>query len=126
MTEHLHANSKILFVDDERDMLSTVKTYLTRGGYGVFVSESGEKALELAHKDDFDIVITDLNMPGLSGLELLKAIKEIHSETEVIIVTGYGSIESAIKALKWGGYDYLQKPINLDRLRLLIDRILEK
>jgi DNA-binding NtrC family response regulator len=126
MTEQLHANSKILFVDDERDMLSTVKTYLTRSGYGVFVTENGEKALELAREDDFDIVITDLNMPGLSGLELLKAIKKIQSETEVIIVTGYGSIESAIKALKWGGYDYLQKPINLDRLRLLIDRILEK
>lgn len=119
-------DSKILFVDDEREMLSTVKAYLTGSGYGVFVAESGERALELAGKDNFDIVITDLNMPGLNGLELLKAIKEIHSDTEVIIVTGYGSIESAIKALKWGGYDYLQKPINLDRLRLVIDRVLEK
>jgi DNA-binding NtrC family response regulator len=126
MTEDLHASSKILFVDDEREMLSTVKTYLSRGGYTVIVTESGRKALELAKKEDFDIVITDLNMPELSGLELLKAIKKIHTETEVIVVTGYGSIESAIKALKWGGYDYLQKPINLQRLKLLIDRILEK
>ena len=126
MTEQPRANSKILFVDDEREMLSTVRNYLSRGGYGVAVSENGRKALELAARDEFDIVITDLNMPEMSGLELLKAIKKIRSDTEVIIVTGYGSIESAIKALKLGGYDYLQKPVDLGRLKMLIDRILEK
>jgi len=126
MTKQQYVESKILFVDDEKDMLSIVKAYLSRRGYGVVVTENGRNALELVQKDNFDVVITDLNMPQLSGLELLKAVKKIQSETEVIIVTGYGSIESAIKALKLGGYDYLQKPINLDRLKLLIDRILEK
>ncbi len=120
------SRSKILFVDDEREMLSTVKGYLSRAGYGLTVTEHGRKALELAGKNDFDIVITDLNMPELSGLQLLKAIKKIRSETEVIILTGYGTIETAIEALKFGCYDYLQKPVNLERLELLIDRILEK
>ncbi|MBW1781968.1 MAG: sigma-54-dependent Fis family transcriptional regulator [Deltaproteobacteria bacterium] len=125
MTEK-QSRSKILLVDDEREILSTVKGYLSRGGYGVTVTEYGREALELARKYDFDIVITDLNMPELSGLELLEAVKELRSETEVIIVTGYGTIETAIKALKFGCYDYLQKPVNLERLKLLIDRILEK
>jgi len=119
-------NARILFVDDEREILDTVEDYLAGRGYAVALAESGTEALELLSQEEFDIVLTDLNMPGLGGLELLKAVKRIHSETEVIIVTGYGSIESAIKALKWGGYDYLQKPINLERLRLLIDRIVEK
>jgi DNA-binding NtrC family response regulator len=126
MTERSGVRSQILFVDDEREILSTVEGYLSDSGYAVTTTDSGRGAIELARGNDFDIVITDLNMPELSGLELLKAIKEIRPDTEVIIVTGYGSIESAIKALKWGGYDYLQKPINMERLKILIDRILEK
>lgn len=118
--------SKILFVDDEKETLSIVKEYLSEGGYGVTVCDSGREALELTKRDDFDIVITDLKMPELSGLELLKAIKKYRSKTEVIIVTGYGTIETAIEALKFGGYDYLQKPVKLERLKVLIDRILEK
>ena len=126
MTGRPGISSQILFVDDEREMLSTVEGYLSGSGYAVTTTDNGRTAIELAEGNDFDVVITDLNMPELSGLELLKAIKEIRSDTEVIIVTGYGSIESAIKALKWGGYDYLQKPINMERLKILIDRILEK
>lgn len=118
--------SKILLVDDEREALSIVKGYLSQDGYGITVSESGQRALELMRRDEFDIVITDLNMPEVSGLELLKAVKKYWAETEVIIVTGYGTIETAIEALKFGGYDYLQKPVKLERLKVLIDRILEK
>jgi len=126
MTQHGDIASSILFVDDEREMLSTIQAYLSQEGHKVTVTDNGRNAVGLLKKHVFDVVITDLNMPELSGLELLKAVKEIRSDTEVIIVTGYGSIESAIAALKLGGYDYLQKPVNLERLRLLVERILEK
>ncbi|MFO7985563.1 MAG: sigma-54 dependent transcriptional regulator [Desulfatiglandaceae bacterium] len=118
--------SNILFVDDEKEMLSTVKMYLSQSGYEVRVTDYGPEALELANSDDFDVVVTDLNMPDMNGLDLLQAIKKRHPDTEVIIVTGYGTIETAVQALKFGGYDYLQKPVNLERLKLLIARILEK
>ncbi len=117
---------EILFVDDEKEILSIVKEYLALNGYDITVTDNGLDALELMKETAYDIVFTDLNMPSFHGLELLGATKEIRPETEVIIVTGYGTIESAIEALKLGSYDYLQKPIKLERLKMLIDRIAEK
>ena len=117
---------EILFVDDQREILSLVDEYLSRHGYSITVVDSGLKAFELVKERDFDIVLTDLRMPGFSGLELLTAIKKYRPEIEIIIITGYGTIESAVEALKLGGYDYLQKPIKFERLKILIDRIVEK
>ena len=119
-------NFEILFVDDEKELLFTVDEYLSQRGYNITVVNSGLKALELTKKKRIDVVITDLKMPEINGIELLKAVKEYQPETEVIILTGYGSIETAVEALKLGGYDYLQKPIKLARLKTLIDRVLEK
>jgi DNA-binding NtrC family response regulator len=117
---------KILFVDDEQEILSIVENFLSPQGYHVTGVDSGLKALELIKERDFDIVFTDLKMPEFGGLELLTAIKEYRPETEVVIVTGYGTIESAIKAMKFGSYDYLQKPIKLERLKILIDKVIEE
>jgi len=117
---------EILFVDDEREILSVVENFLSPQGYRLTVVDNGLKALELIKERDFDIVFTDLKMPEFSGLELLTAIKEYRPETEVIIVTGFGTIESAIKAMKFGSYDYLQKPIKLDHLKILIDKVIEE
>ena len=119
-------NSEILFVDDEKELLVSVEEYLSRMGYNITVVDSGLKALELTKKNRIDVLITDLKMPEVNGLDLLKAVKEHQPETEVIILTGYGSIETAVEALKLGSYDYLQKPIKLGRLKSLIDRVLEK
>jgi DNA-binding NtrC family response regulator len=119
-------NLEILFVDDDRQILDLVKSYLSRQGFNVTALNEGLKALEIIKKKSFDIVFSDLMMPEIDGLALLKAIKQISPGTEVIIVTGFASIESAIEALKLGGYDYLQKPINFERLSILIDRISEK
>jgi len=116
---------EILFVDDEKAILSLVEEYLSRQGYCLTVTDDGLKALQLIKERNFDIVFTDLRMPQVNGMELLTAVKEYRPETEVIIVTGHGSIESAIEALKHGSYDYLQKPIKLERLKILIDRIIE-
>ena len=119
-------NLDILFVDDDQQILDLVKSYLLRRGLEVTTLNDGLKALETLKKKNFDIVFSDLIMPEIDGLALLKAIKQLSPETEVIIVTGYASVESAIEALKLGGYDYLQKPINFERLKILIDRIAEK
>ena len=116
---------EILFVDDEVEILDTVGQYLSQEGFNVTLSDNGLKALGLVKEDKrFDVVFTDLKMPEFDGLELLAAIKEHRPQTEVIIVTGYGTIESAITAMKFGGYDYIQKPIKLAQLKMLCDKIM--
>lgn len=115
----------ILFVDDDRNILDVVCEYLTRHGYRVDTADSGALAIKKIENHDYAAVFTDLIMPEIGGLEVLKAAKELNLGTEVIILTGFGTIESAIEALKLGSYDYLQKPINFERLKILIDRICE-
>ena len=117
---------KILVVDDEPEILECVQRYLTPHGYDVQVSDNGQSAIAMLQERDYDIVFTDLRMRGVDGIEILSTIKDYHPETEVIIITGFGTIETAIEALKRGCYDYLQKPIDLERLRIITDRIIEK
>lgn len=117
---------RILFVDDDRDILSMVNKYLVSKGYDTTIVDNGLSALSMIKDNGFDIVFTDFKMPEFSGLELLAAIKKYRPGTEVIIVTGYATMESAIEAMKYGSYDYLQKPFKLDHLKLIIDRIVEE
>ena len=119
-------NYKILFVDDDQHILSIVEQFLGRFGFNVTTESSGKKAIEMVQENHYSVVFTDLNMPEISGMELLKQVKAVSSETEVIIVSGYGTIETAIEAMKLGSYDFLQKPIHFDRFKILIDRIIEK
>jgi DNA-binding NtrC family response regulator len=120
------SDTRILFVDDDRDILTMVEQYLTIKGYNVTTVDNGIEAVGIVKEKQIDIVFTDYKMPEFNGLELLVAIKKYRPQTEVIIVTGYGSMESAIQAMKFGSYDYLQKPFKLDHLRLIIDRIVEE
>jgi DNA-binding NtrC family response regulator len=117
---------RILFVDDDKDILMMVEQYLQMQGYDITAVNSGLKALDLIRDQDIQIVFTDYKMPEFNGLELLAAVKQYKPEIEVIIVTGYGSMESAVQAMKFGCYDYLQKPFKLDHLKLIIDRIIEE
>jgi DNA-binding NtrC family response regulator len=117
---------KILFVDDDKQILSIVEQFLSRSGYTVDTECDGNKAIERTKTESYSVVFTDLMMPDIDGLTLLKKIKEASPDTEVVIVTGHGSIETAIEAMKSGGYDFLQKPINFSRFKILIDRIIEK
>jgi DNA-binding NtrC family response regulator len=119
-------NYRILFVDDDKDILMMVEQYLNMQGYNITTVNSGLKALDLVKQQDVHIIFTDYKMPEFNGLELLAAVKQYNSEIEVIIVTGYGSMESAVQAMKFGSYDYLQKPFKLDHLKLIIDRIIEE
>ena len=116
---------EILFVDDDKTILSLVEEYLTAFDYRINVVDNGLKALELIKEKNFDVVFTDFKMPDIDGLELLSVIKEYRPATEVIMVTGHGTMESAVQAMKFGSYDYIQKPFKLDILRILIDKIFE-
>lgn len=117
---------RILFVDDDKDILMMVEQYLQMQGYDITTVNSGLKALDLIREQDIHIIFTDYKMPEFNGLELLAAVKQYNANIEVIIVTGYGSMESAVQAMKFGCYDYLQKPFKLDHLKLIIDRIIEE
>jgi DNA-binding NtrC family response regulator len=119
-------NFKVLFIDDDIEVLAVVEQFIERWGYDVATVSSGAEAIEMVRNDHFQMVCTDLMMPEISGMEILKEIKQISPETEVIIVSGYGTIESAIEAMKLGSYDFLQKPINFDRFKILIERVIEK
>ncbi|MCP4748741.1 MAG: sigma-54-dependent Fis family transcriptional regulator [Desulfobacteraceae bacterium] len=116
----------ILFVDDDQQILEVVALFLERNSILFDTAPSGQQALEKIQQKEYSAVFTDLIMPGISGLDLLKDIRYNNPETDVVIVTGYGTIESAIETLKCGAYDYLQKPINFERLKALINRIIEK
>jgi len=117
---------EILFVDDDKTILNMVEEYLAAFDYRVSIVDSGLKALELIKDKDFDVVFTDFKMPDIDGLELLAMIKEYRPATEVIIVTGHGSMESAIQAMKFGSYDYIQKPFKLDVLKIVINKLYEE
>jgi len=117
---------EILFVDDDQMILNMVEEYLAAFDYRVSTVDSGLKALEVIKDKDFDIVFTDFKMPDIDGLELLAMIKEYRPATEVIIVTGHGTMESAIQAMKFGSYDYIQKPFKLDVLRIVINKVYEE
>lgn len=125
-TKQFMKNYKILFIDDDRQILTIVEQYLGRFGFNIITESSGLQAIEMVRNDFFAIVITDLIMPEIGGMEVLKKIKASSPETEVIVASGYGTIETAIEAMKLGSYDFLQKPFNFDRFRILIERIIEK
>jgi DNA-binding NtrC family response regulator len=106
----------LLVVDDDAEFRDTLHNRFTRQGFAVQAAASGQEALQLAERRNFDVAIFDMMMPEMTGLELLKRFKESHAECEVILLTGQGSIESAVEAMKLGAYDYLQKPFPLKDL----------
>ena len=109
--------AKVLVVDDERSILLLLKEALSQWGYQVTVASSAAEALGLLKSELFDALITDIRMPDMSGLELLREVKKQDESIEVVMMTGYPTIASAVQALKEGAYDYLSKPLILDELR---------
>jgi DNA-binding NtrC family response regulator len=110
--------NQVLIVDDEPEMCSLLSDILKDEGCAVDVAYSGEQSLAKMEEQDFAVVISDLNMKGMPGLTLLKEIKRLHPETNVIIMTAFGSIESAIEAMKQGAYDYVMKPVKSEEIAL--------
>ena len=117
----------ILVVDDDPNISQVVESILSNDGYHVDVAGSGEEALELFSKGDYSLLISDIVMPGMSGIELLKQIKQISADTEVIIMTSHAEVNNAIEALRFNAYDYLPKPFNnLDDISRVVQRAKEK
>ncbi|MDA2912039.1 sigma-54 dependent transcriptional regulator, partial [Nitrospiraceae bacterium AH_259_D15_M11_P09] len=117
---------KILIVDDEQSMRDVLSIMLTRAGYTVTAASDGEEAIASLEKELFDLVITDLKMPKVGGLEILKAVKEASPESVVLIITAFATAESAVEAMKMGAYDYLTKPFEVEEVQLIIRNALEK
>ena len=105
---------KILIVDDEKDFVEMFSLRLTGQGEKVSVAYSGQEALDLLEKTQIDVVILDIRMPGMDGIETLKKIKAAHPLVEVIMLTGHGSTETAVEGMKGGAFDYLMKPADFE------------
>jgi len=118
--------SQILLIDDEADNREALSLLLSQAGYKVRTASSGEEGLEILLENPFEIVITDLFLPGVSGIDILKKVKEESPFTNVILITGHASAETAVEAMKEGAFDYITKPFNFDQLKILVVKALEK
>ncbi len=119
MTEKLN----ILVVEDGQSQREMLRDFLKEEGYPVSEAENGEGALTKLREEHFDLVLTDYKMPGMDGMALLQAAKQLNPEVDVVVMTAFGTVETAVSAMKAGASDYISKPIDLDELQLLIDRI---
>jgi len=116
----------ILIVEDGKSQREMLRDFLRNKGYDVSEAERGDKALELAKKNYFDLLLIDYKMPGMNGMAVLEEVKGINPEIDVIMMTAFGTIDTAVKAIKMGAADYITKPIELEELIILIDRISER
>lgn len=117
------SDKTILIVDDERSARDLCKELLKDQGFRIELAESAARALEILESRPIDIVLTDVCMPGIDGMELLKIIKNQHAETDAIVMTGFGSIPAAVEAMKLGAYDYITKPFKIEEFRRVFERL---
>lgn len=115
----------LLIIDDEKNIREGLAANFELEGYNVKTAADGAEGLEYIRKGDIDLVITDLRMPGITGEEVLKTVTAECPGIPVIILTGHGSIDSAVDAMRHGAYNFLTKPLNLDQLGLIVKRALE-
>ena len=118
--------AQILIVDDDSGNREGLTLLLRQEGYHLTACDSGEEALQRLEETNFAVIITDLLLPGISGLDILRRVKEHTPQTHVILMTGHASTETAVEAMKEGAFDYLTKPINVKELKILLDKALEK
>ena len=117
--------NRVLVVDDEENLRRVTQLKLQQAGYEATTACDGAQAMELLSRNPQDLIITDLKMPGMSGVELLRRVKADYPEVIVIVVTAFGTIESAVEAMRLGAYDYIIKPVNSEALKLVVSRALE-
>src|SRR6267154_5360331 len=117
---------KILIVDDERSMRELLQLVFRRAGYTVLVAENGTEALERIKQDVIDIVVSDVKMPDCTGIELLKQIRMISSDTVFILMTAFATIETARQAFKLGADDFIQKPFDVEELKIIVNNASER
>ena len=117
---------KVLVVDDEILMRRFLQESLERLDISVQTVQDANKALYMLADEQFDLVFTDIKMPNMSGIELLKRIKGQFPKTEVVVMTAYGTIETAIEAMKYGAFDYILKPFSVDQIEIVLKKIIER
>lgn len=117
---------KILVVDDEQDVRETLESVLSKLEYEPVVAPGGREALELIRKEKIDVVLSDLYMPEMDGIELLKRVKTENRNIVFLMITAHPTIETAVDAIKKGAYDYLTKPFHIDEVKMKLNRALEK
>ena len=117
---------RIVVIDDEANAVAALTTLLREDGYEVEGAHEAQTGLALLERIDADVVLTDLRMPGMDGLELLARVKQVRPETMVVMMTAYGTVKTAVKAMKMGAEDYLGKPVDVEEVELVIQRVLEK
>ena len=118
--------SKILVIDDQRSIRSTLKDILEMEGHTVALAEDGAQGVEAFGADSFDVVLTDIKMPNMDGMEVLDKIMETRPDCPVIMISGHGDIDTAVESIKKGAYDFIQKPLDLNRLLITIKNAVEK
>ena len=118
--------ARILCVDDEEIILNSLRKILVLDGYSVDTVETGQEALGLVQMHDYDFVFTDLKMPAMSGTDVAKSVKHLRPDIDVVIITGFATVESAVECMKHGALDYIEKPFTEDELRLFVKRALIK
>ncbi len=118
--------SRILIVDDDKEFAEGLAEHMREFGYLANVAYEGREGLDKFRAGDFHVVLTDLQMPIMDGMELLHEIKKLDNRSVVVVITGFGTIESAVQAIKNGAYDYITKPVKLEELDIVVDRALEK
>lgn len=118
--------TKILLIEDEKDVRESYEDMLSLLGYETGMAENGKEGLEKLKKDKYDIVLTDLNMPVMNGLETLRRIKKKDADIEVIVITGFATIENAIGAMKQGAFDYITKPVSIDHVKIVLSKCIQQ
>jgi DNA-binding NtrC family response regulator len=114
---------RILVVDDEKAMRESLNDWLKEDGYQVGLAESGNMAIDMAREDPWEVILLDLKMPGMNGLETLKKLKEVRPDAEILMMTAYATVDTAVQAMKEGAFDYLVKPFDPDEVEMLIQKI---
>lgn len=120
------SNLKVLVVDDDDAIRVSFEKFFAKAGHMAVIVENGAQALEKIKSRQFDLAFVDLRLPGISGIDLLKKIRMMNPRMDIVIITGYGTVETAVEAMKFGAYDYIQKPFSLETIRYVLDKILEK
>src|ERR1035437_2444935 len=118
--------SRILVIDDERSIRNTLKEILEFEKYQVELAEDGIKALELLKSNDFDVILCDIKMPGMDGIEVLQKIEELNHDTPVVMISGHGNIDTAVESIKKGAFDFIEKPLDLNRLLITLRNAMDK
>ena len=122
----MNRNTKILIVDDEKIALKNLEHVMKKEGYDVIGTQSGQNALKLLEEQQFDAVLTDLRMEKVDGMQILKRCRGLYPDTEIIMITGYATLQSAVDAMKHGAFYYIAKPFKLDEVRKVVKEAVEK